>query len=58
MPLQHSLVAYISESADDLAVIDYRLDDQRMGPRSMIMYPEKDLDLCRGNVRFLLKDVD
>jgi len=47
--LQHSSVAYISDSADERAVIVCRLEDQEIGPPAMYtMYPEMDRAACTG----------
>ena len=44
----HSSVAYISASAELLAVIAWRLDTQWIGQPYQMTYPERDLDLKRS----------
>ena len=58
MSLQHSSVAWISDSAEDLAVIDWRLEDQCTGPCNVMTWPEIDRDLCSSRSESEWKDVD
>ena len=55
MNLVHSSVAYISASAELLAVIAWRFETQCIGPPYQMTYPESDLDLksSRGGDVFL-----
>ena len=47
--LTHSSVAYISASAELLAVIDCLLDCQCRGPKKKMMWPEMERDLKSGS---------